>query len=185
MASNRELLGSPHDSAAFIKLETIVASGDASMDFITGFDSSKYGSYKIIIDRILPATDAQSLSMLLSNDGGATWLSTGVDFQRIQVYGATTGFSSNTHTDIRLTGGIGNVNAQETGAYGTVEFYGFDSAAYTGVNAHFGYRSSDNVSTIYLTNNLHKTAQVLNGVRILMTSGNILSGTATLFGIPK
>jgi hypothetical protein len=185
MASNRELLGAPYDSAAFIKLETIVASNDSSLDFTTGFDGSKYLCYRLFVSGLIPATDNVSLKMLLSSDGGSTWLTTSTDMQRGHFYGTATSLSTTTNTDVRITNNVGNASDKETGIFGTIDIYNFEAAVYTSILGNVGYRSGGDNQTIFLTNNTHKTNTAMNAFQLSMVSGNITSGTATLFGIPK
>jgi hypothetical protein len=169
-------------ASSMVLLETQEASNDASLDFTIGF-SSDYSTYKLVVIGALPSTDGSGLSVLLSSDGGSTWLSTGVDFLRLSAASTSTSVSNTTHSDIRLTYAIGNVNAQETGASGTVDFYRFNDAEYTTALGQIALRTDSNAQTLFSTNNLHKSATAMNGVQVKMTSGNIASGTFKLYGV--
>jgi hypothetical protein len=55
-----------------VLLSTQTASGDASISFTTGIDST-YKEYMFIFNNIHPATDRAKLNFNLSTDGGSSY----------------------------------------------------------------------------------------------------------------
>ena len=58
--------------------QTVVSSAVSSVDF-TGFDSSEYDNYLVVLSDVTPVTDAVYLWCRTSTDGGSTFDSGGSD----------------------------------------------------------------------------------------------------------
>lgn len=168
---------------AWTLIETIVASNDASLEFVSGF-SSDYSMYLITVDHLAMSADGAALNIRLSDDGGSTWDS-GSNYrtQRFFHYHTTRGSDQVTRTYHIYAGGMGNANVQETGASGKIEFFGFGDAADTrihSVSAGFDAAGNHIVHNVY---SQHDPAAAQNGIQILPGSGNIASGTIKLYGV--
>jgi len=155
------------------------ASSSANVSF-TGFDSSKYDSYIFSLGNVLPATDNTLLEVNLSVDGGSNYLTASDSY----VITDSTGLSAGDQATIRLYySGTGNA-ASDGGYSGNVHLnfphlsvptYIYADGLHTkangaleGIYAYIGGKT--------------KAATVVNAIKFLFASGNIASGTITMYG---
>jgi hypothetical protein len=155
-------------------------SGVANVDFI---DIGNYNEYELVLDDILPVTNAAQLQMRFSTDNGSTFISsTGAYITQEQAtVGVGVGAGLSTLTVATLSQGISN-SSGDGGSF-IIRFIGTRSATSNtrflsfakGINnlpAHaswiyFGERDAD---------------EAHNAIRILMSSGN-MSGVARFYGM--
>ena len=156
------------------------ASSSAALAF-TGFDSSKYDSYLFTLANILPATDAQYLRVRLSVDGGSNYLSAS-DSYTVAASGAV---SAGDSTYI----GIGYYNAgnaaADAGISGYTRIIGPHLNVPTYVSSNGVQTRGNSVVEINKGDGAGKTkvATVVNAAQFSFTSGNIASGTITMYGL--
>ena len=156
------------------------ASGSAALAF-TGFDSSKYDSYEFTFANILPATDDVYFQARASVDGGSNYLSASDSYTILLTIATAAGDSTAIYHGYQ---GIGNA-ASDAGFSGTcnifspqlnvptyIHFSGISTLA-TGVVARYG---------LILGSGKTKVATIVNAIQFSMTSGNIASGTITMYG---
>ena len=156
------------------------ASSSANVSF-TGFDSSKYDSYVFTLGNVLPATDNVFLEIVFSVDDGSNYL---------------TASDSYTVTD---SSGQGAGDAPRLRLYYTGQGNAaLDAGISANVNLNFPHI---NAPTYLFTNGLHtkadgalelssnqygpgktKAATVVNAIKFSYSSGNIASGTITMYG---
>lgn len=172
-----------------IKISTQTASSSASVAFTSGIDAT-YREYVFAIDNLLPATNDVQLQMQVSDDGGSSWKSTG--------YLATTVScdSSGTTATNQTTASIGMSNQQSTGA----SLYNGSGGGWSGKASLFNPSSTTTRKHVTLhgsyvratTGSLGMNVQgngfwnggnaAINAVRFIMSSGNVASGTITMYG---
>ena len=168
--------------AASVPISVQTASGSTSIIF-SNLNSTLYRMYYVIMNRILPTTNGDNLGLQFGN-GGA--FDTGYDVLGNYVTDAPAG-PSNQHVGganlITVTvGGISN-GSPDHSYYGLVNIWGINDgsnspqAQYTGA----WYNGSNRVQ---LQGQGRKGATDYAQVQFLMSSGNILSGTFALYGIP-
>jgi len=158
----------------FIASSGAISDGTASVAF-TGFDASKYDSYKFFFLSVLPASDNRYLCSRVSVDGGNSYDSTDGNYYTSQGYDL-----------MYVSQAIGAASGETTGASGEMTAF---NPAYTG-----GYRLF--LSTVTAEqydaaiNHLVDTVgykgnegTAVNAIQFLMNSGNITSGEITMFGI--
>lgn len=162
------------------------ADDDTSLDF-TAFDATKYGSYLFVLSNVLPATDNEILSVVTSSDGGATWDEASGDYDWGRASGNING-STGTRgivnaAYIELANIVGNDAATDSGYSGTFDVLGphlvrqtqmLYGGAYTGTtgDADRGYAGAATRTEV----------AVVDGIRFAYVSGNIASGTITMYG---
>ena len=164
-------------------ISSLDASSSATLSF-TGFDSSKYDSYKFTFANILPATDDAYLHALLSVDSGSNYL-TASDSYTIN---ATSEASAGDSAFIGI-GNLGVSNVDGGGGSGGLEIFGPHLNKRTfivptnGLNNKtdetlrgFGFAYNDGGGQT-------KANTVVNAIRFLFSSGNIASGTITMYGL--
>lgn len=162
-------------------LEQHTASSSASLDFTTGFSDSCH-VYDLILDTLIPAANAATLGIQTSNDGGSIWLG-GTNWSWGLETDQGAGFVGT------LAGGAavskltsGSWNNAGGGLWGTIRLSGFRSTAafkFTAGDLH-GLDGAT-IATRWLSTGLSQdSANKENGLRLIMSSGAIASGTATL-----
>jgi hypothetical protein len=161
-------------------IATADASGSTALAF-TGFDSSKYDSYLFTHANILPATDDQYLRIRLSVDSGSNYLAASDSY----TVDASAGVSAGDSTYISLGYySLGNA-ASDAGFSGDTRINGPHLNVPTYVtNTGLMTRANGQVnSAIPNGGGKTKAATVVNAVQFSFTSGNIASGTITMYGM--
>lgn len=186
-------------AADVVKLSQQTASSSATLDF-TQFDSAGFSSYFFVIENLVPATDSVDLYLRFSNDGGSTYES-GASYynhQSVVPAGAADGGGASTSTAtvrqidgaiafIPLTRGDGTnlvmgSAAGEDGWSGTVWVYGPHTTKKTLVRSSGLYYDFSGQIIMADTAAAVTTAEDNDAARFLFSSGDIESGTITLFG---
>ena len=161
----------------FIASSGAISDGTSSVAF-TGFDASKYDSYKFYFLNVVPATDATKLVGRVSINGGSAYDSTSGNYR------SGTANKGNIHIGVNLGGASGDT----TGVSG--EMTALNPANTTGFKiftVNTGLNPSDGATNIYYnitgTGYVANESSAVNAIKFEMTSGNIESGEITMFGI--
>lgn len=169
-----------------VKLESITASSDSQISFV-GF--SGFTNYEIVIENLAPATDNVSLISQVSADGGSTWKAGASDYVFALVgrnsagvaksndSAAATGFILTDSTD-----GIGNA-ADEDLVANIIMFNPGATGTKTKFKWHLGYISAAPTVISLDGYGVYNAAETIDGIRFTLGSGNIATGTFTLYGI--
>jgi hypothetical protein len=174
-------------------LEQHTASNSAELDFTTCITST-YDEYEIHLVNLIPATDGAFLSLQVSVNGGSTYDS-GANYGAVGwiVFnsGATHSGSDNGLTAAPVPPGSTLKNAAASaGIVGRIHL--FNPAGSTAANmlmdgrAYFqqqnagGALAVEDFGASYLA-----TGSAVNAFRVLMSSGNITSGTVRVYGLAK
>ncbi len=152
---------------------------DAATASFTGFDSSKYDSYLFTCGNMVPATDSQHFCIRMSVDNGSNYLSAS-DSYRTSAY---TGISAGDKNYIGLTNTtLGGVSTEGGSLDVRIHNPNLNTSTYAFADGILA--SYDN--TVYggqgrggKTN----AATVVNAVQFFFLSGNIASGTITMYGL--
>lgn len=172
-------------------LTTVTASASATVDFTASIDST-YRRYLVRIDGLRPATDATILMIRVSTDAGLTYKAGVADYSWVgtrnySASGATAGDTSD--SEIRL------------GSPGTSSnnFMSFTANEFGSINVNIGHPSSGGHVPIWgdgawfafgagvgisqcVFGGIYLTAGAINGIRFLMSTGNIAQGVFRLYG---
>lgn len=170
-----------------VLLEQHTASASASLDFTTCITST-YDDYLIELISIVPATNAALLQLLLSTNGGSTYDSgnnyncavrqESPGFANI-LGGSAVAFAIKTTT-------MTNV-ASDGGVSGSIKLFNPLSSTKNKnltILAFVG-NASDNNPYYNAGGGYYKSTTAVNAFRLIMSSGNIASGTARCYGIVK
>lgn len=184
-------IGSPPTTptgGALTLIESQSPSGVSEAAFTSGIDST-YNRYIFEISDLVPATDGVNLDVQVSTDGGSTWKSSSdyaVSILAIDDAGTTRHFGSNNTNQARLTSGanldVGSASSE--GCMGTVkmsnpangslqQMFLADIVAIDAANDRNNIRASF----------FYQTAEAIDAVRFLFSSGNIESGDIDLYGV--
>lgn len=171
------------------RLAAATAATSAQLAFTASIDST-YRSYVFEFDNILPATDDRTLQMFVSDDGGSSYKSTTYKCSVAQFSGGGVAGGLNPTTFIPLSGnpaGNGVANTAGLGFSGKVTLFTPSNAT---TRKHIlvegGYMRGNGVTD---TGNVIGSAfwnggnAAINAVKFMFDSGNIASGTITMYGI--
>jgi len=165
----------------FISSATI--SNVATVDF-TGFDSSKYSDYVFSLSNVIPVTDAQDLKVLLSTNGGSSF---GETYDRNYFWwndAITGGAQTSTTYSVLGVRSVGS-DANEFGVSGEVRVFGPALSARTYVTGFFRSAHASLGQELTITSGNNQSTSAVNGVRFQFASGNLESGTITMYGVRK
>jgi len=154
-------------------------SSAATVDF-TAFDGTQYDAYKFVLQNVIPATDNVELYLRTSTDGGSTYDSGASDYLWAGSMNSFEAEGSGGQVEISAGEGIGN-GAGEDGISGTIEIAGPHLAKETYVNFHVSF--DDNGLKNCVGGGVRNSSADVDAVRLLMSSGNITSGTITMYGM--
>ncbi len=180
------VFAAPAASGALVLIEQHTASSSASLDF-TACITSTYDDYLIRFVDVIPATNAVSLLMRVSTNGGSSYDSTAIyDWGGGYGYRSSSGgYGSTSQTAWEITGG--NSNSANYGMIGEVSLV--NPARTSGYKTMVGTVSSfdTGVSTPVTksTQWVYLSATAVNAFQFLMSSGNIASGTIRCYGYAK
>lgn len=161
-------------------IQTQTASNSANLSFTTGI-SSLYGTYLFVLTNIVPVTNNTVLQLQVSIDGGSTYVSTGYQSgNNKNAYNSATLANSNSTSFFFTSPGIDNTAV--AGVSGEVFLYGISSAGYKSLTGSLVLLEGGNVQMIN-AGGMQTTASLVNAFQWTMASGNISTGTISLFGV--
>lgn len=167
---------------------TLLASGSVSSAATLDFVLTSYTAFRgisFLLDNFTPATDGTELEMRFSTDGGSTYISSGYNYAvgiRPDT-GAVTALASGSAGQLAIAYPIGN--ASNEGYSGQIWLPGQARSAAWPRIFHTGY-FIDNAATptgeTCTGGGANETAQDVDAVRFLFSSGNIASGFYAMYG---
>lgn len=161
-----------------VLIQSQAASNSVSIVFSTGITST-YNSYLLVCSNVIPVTNNVTIAHQWSTDGGSTFIQSGY----------TSGSAFGGYTTAGLTGNVNTTsfnilfanlaNTAATGNAGVFDLLQVTSATYPTASGF--WERADGL--IALNGCIYPVAITANAFRILTTSGNISSGTFSLFGV--
>lgn len=168
-------------AGGMVKIQTQTASSSATLDFTTGI-SSTYTSYFFVLSNIVPATNAQVLNLTLSVNAGSSYLATGYQSGiNTNPYNSVTLTNANSTTAMPLC--ASQVNTSTVGVSGNIYLFNITTANNPEMIAQMHWNSGSVQFGQAVGNN--STTSGVNAFRFAFASGNIASGSITLYGITK
>ena len=188
----------PSSSAGLVLLGSASASNSTSIDIGSGLDlnaaiDGTYDHYILEIVSLVPATNDTSILLRTSTDGGSTFTSSAASYNAT-VYSNTNGGvivdDGGNATEIRLSmvggGGAGVGSASGESANTILDMFNPASATLlTTFGGYTAYVSADGNAARSSFTGRRSAAEDTDAIRILMSSGNITSGTFYLYGVAK
>ncbi len=168
-------------ATCFQYVSQTTASSSASVAFSSL--SSNYFAYKIILDAIVPATNAAKLYITLSYSGG--YFSTGYSYTLLGLSESGTSLSGNgsNAAQIQIVDN-GIVNTASVANHWEITFYNPTvSANYNGLTYLGRYKDSTSGLCVAWGHGAQGTTDALTAIKFAMSSGNISTGSFTLFGM--
>lgn len=184
-------------NSGWVPIKTVTASNSTTVDFVNGSGGvvldGTYKAYVVKITNLVPQTDDEDLRLRTSTNGGSSYDSGAGNYKW-----STSGFSSNSSsgnygnnsdTTINLscptsvgTIGIGNATGE---SYSAVVYINnpADASLYTSINFTANYILSGGDTMGLVGSGARLAVADVDAIRFLMSSGNITSGTFTLYGL--
>ena len=170
----------PAASGGLVYIQQLTASSSASLSFTTGI-SSTYTNYLFVISNIISASSSVTFGMQFSTNGGSSYLSSNyISGNFTLAYTATTLSNSNSTSNIILTGGV---TSTDTGLSGTLWCYGITTASQPNCTYDMTWKNSSSSSARLFGGGNNTTTAGVNAFQFAFSSGNIASGTITLYGL--
>lgn len=183
-------------ASSLVLLESHSASASSSLDFTTRNATGQSGAtfqsdfddYLMEIVTLVPATDNTDLRLLCSTNGGSTF-DTGTNYAR-SLRLDTAGFS----TVLGANSGLANVtlapnmDTTETQASLSATIHvrnPLSASLYKAFKVEGGYKNNDGNRYALTGSGWYLSATAVNALRLIMSSGNIASGTVRVYGIGK
>jgi hypothetical protein len=162
-------------------ISTVTASSTANVTF-TGLTTA-YTAYVVILSHVCPASNNQPLKMFISTDNGSTFISTSYEQEYLVLYNASYNNNRTYNNDAFYWPNTG-ASATSGGANITMTFhpsstataFGFYYSAFWYDDYAYGY-------TPIFGGGSRGGAGNVNAIKLAFNSGNIASGTLSIYGI--
>jgi len=178
-------------SGALTKICSLTASSSASLDFTSAncggsnVFTSTYNEYVIKFTSLVFSTTGVQVSMLVSTNGGSTYAGSGYlsTFYYFQLNAGATNGAINSTSDITLD----NVSPSGTRPALAGEINVHDPLNSSTDKQFDGHIITQSTTTWYqfLVGSVYDSASAVNAFQIKPASGNITSGTVTVYGYQK
>jgi hypothetical protein len=170
-------------SGEWVKVSSAVASNSATLDFTL---PSGYLNFKIVISNLVPATDAVNLWLRTSANNGSSY-DAGASAYRynnsfVSAAGVITGTGSAANAAMVVGGQIGN-DSQELLCGELLVYDPADSSKNTSLTWNTIYTTAGGSTNGVFGGGIRLAAEALTNLRLMFSSGNIASGTITLYGL--
>lgn len=189
VSSSSLAFAAPASSGALVLLEQHTASTSASLDFTTCITST-YDEYLVELIQLVPATSGANPLWRVSTNGGSSYVGT-TDYKfaafRSSKAGSASAGSSG-FTGIQLDGAGGPTNSTTTGGLnGSMRIFNpLSGSIHTRVTYQTGIDDGTaNESVVVMGSGAYAQTTAVNAFQIIMSSGNITSGTVRVYGIAK
>lgn len=162
-------------SGSFVLIQTQSATAVTNLNFTTGITST-YDNYKLFVTGYIPGITAEWLYLLISIDGGLTYINTG--------YIAVSGAGPDGLVVLGPPAGGGDIfllNAE-------IDLLNFTSSGYPTVAAVMGIAfdlTSPFAALINFYQSIYATPATVNAFQLVQDDGSVFSGTFSLYGLVK
>lgn len=169
-------------------LEQQTASSSATIDF--ALDSyTEYRHFLVVMEHVIPATDTQDLWALFSTDGGSTFANSAGNYSYAGLGETTAAFITNVSASaaqIELNGSADQLGNQANEYYNARVWITLpnSTAQRPTIRCEAEYSSAVTARlTVFTSTGNRLNAEDITDIRFRMASGNITSGTFTLYGL--
>jgi len=164
-----------------VLITSTTASSSASISFTTGI-SSNFSTYMAKIRNFTPATNASTLRLTFSTDGGGSYLNT--NYKRCDNYctsgAASAAEGSDSDSSLTLVGNLSNTKVMNM----DLILYNLNSNTFSPLCMDILFSiSGTGESVLQWGGGLNTTTTAINAIKFAMSAGNITSGTISLYGV--
>lgn len=188
-------VSSAPSSGGWVKIKTVTASSSATIDFVNGASSvvldSTYKAYAVVISNLVPATDGVMVYFRTSTNAGSSFDAGASDYDWT-ISGTAVGSTNlddNDDADAAISlvpdsaGSIQVGNATGEAFNAIVKIYNPANASRTYIGWEASYAMETGGIGVVGGAGSRLAAADTDGIRFLLSSGNITSGTFTLYGL--
>ncbi len=163
----------------FVLISSATASASATIDF-TSINNSVYDSYRLVIRDFLPATN--SVNLLLRTSAAGVFRSTAdYSYQNLRWTTAAVGYGGSTTATGIILDATGDAMVNTSPGSWIVDFFNCSNTTKSKKCISQGYYvGATNLGTV--GGGISAPTTAVDGFRLLMSSGNIASGTVYLYG---
>lgn len=152
---------------------------------VTGFDSTKYSDYEIVIDRLIPATDNVTLYARTSTDGGSNYDAGASDYAWVALLSGSQDVDA-ADSEIQITGSTVAVgNATDEVLSGRIFLINPEAAAQFRMTWQCGFTDASPLERVVTGSGRRLASANVDAIQFLFSSGNITSGTIRFYGRRK
>lgn len=167
-------------AGALVELSTQAASNSATISF-TSTISNSYSTYVLNFSNVVPASSGANLQLVVSTNNGSSYASSSYTSGLWYfVYNSATVNKSNSTTAVVLSG----ANTTSQGCSGTLWMFNVQNGGQfmcTGEGCFTD--TTPNINMMFFGANQTDTS--VNAIQLAMSSGNISSGSFTLYGVTE
>lgn len=162
-----------------VLIQSQTASNSASISFTTGITST-YNTYLFVYTAV-PATNNAIMQIQVSTDGGSTYKNTGYQAGiNVAPYNSAAWGNGNSTTLVQISGGQNNTAGHNTSGF--MYLTNLASSNFANFNGEFVYYNGTPLTAFGVATGNAAFASV-NALQVTESTGNISSGTFTLFGV--
>jgi hypothetical protein len=162
----------------FISQQTAAAT--ASVQFLAGV-SSTYTMYELDFDNALASSSGALFQVQVSTNAGSSWIATGYTWTAQLVANGQTLTSSGGTNDTGFKFGTLSSGAPTSGV---MRLYGTQNASgSTQMEGQLGLNAANGSFYVFSLAGTIANSAAINAVQVIPTTGNITSGTITLYGL--
>lgn len=171
------LMSSVRDNPIFVRLASTTISGDAMVEF-TAFNSSLFENYLFYLNNIVPVTDSVGLHLRTSADSGSSYDSGASDYTWNGINGAS---GADSKINLVSVDTIGNDVVR--GVSAVLHVFNPHSSNNTDLSFAGGYNHATSGIQESQTVGTRLSAAGVDAVRFFASSGNLSTGTITMYGM--
>ena len=164
-------------------LGSATASSSASIEF-TGLDSTLYKNYRVYVDCFVPVTNGQSIGMQLSS--GGSFVTSGYFWQNFRwttTASAARGNSSDDRIYLEAYGADNSANTANNGGSWVIDIIGSWQTTDLHKVVYQGYYQGSTM--LGITGGGRTGTGRIDGIKFLVSSGNISTGRFYLYGFKE
>lgn len=167
-------------------IATSVLSNDATADF-TGFDENKYDNYLFVFHNVTPATDNVQFWVRTSSNAGTSYDSGVSDYRWSTIVNSTggpggSGDGDDSEIQLTVVDNVGSATG-EVGVSGELRLMAAHLSKKSKIISHITFENTAGNNSQCMTGGERNDATKVSGIRFMFSSGNIESGTITMYGI--
>ena len=171
-------------AGSLIKIDEEIVTAAVASVTLTGIDST-YDVYMVRFSNLQPVTDTANLRIRFTSSGTPD-TSSNYDraFKELNAGGSFSNFSSTNVDYIAVDGSLSNATGEV--ANGLIYLFNFNnSSEYSFITYEASVVNSSSAHKGRQGGAVLTVAQATDGINFFMSSGNIASGTFTLYGLKK
>jgi hypothetical protein len=175
----------------WVPIKTVTAANDATIDFVNGTGGvvldGTYKAYAFVLSSVIPATDSEAFWVRTSTNGGVSYDSGGSDYKSQQFHQNASGTITAAYTSGASSVILTPIDAgNDTGETLNICMFFYNPASttlYKNMDASVVYVRDDGTLVTAKVTGYRNATTDIDAVRFLFSSGNISTGTFTLYGL--